>query len=52
MYKCGTFFQDATAVVCSSLGVEDPLLGETSGEHVLRVHLAPQVPVILGVIGS
>ena len=48
--RYGTFLQNASAVVCPRLGVEDALGGKAGVEHVLRVDLAPQVAVVLGIV--
>ena len=45
-----TWAEDHVPVVETSLGVHDALLSEPSGEHVLAVDLAPEVPVILSVV--
>ena len=44
------WFEDQVPVVEASLQVHHSLLGEPGSEHVLTVHLAPQVAVILGVV--
>ena len=44
------WFEDHIPVVEASLQVHHSLLGEPRSKHVLTVDLAPQVPVILGVV--
>ena len=44
------WLEDQVPVIQASLEVHDALLGEPGGKHVLAVHLAPQVSVVLSVV--